>query len=166
MKKNVTRRDFLKGAAVGAAGVATLGVLGACGTQQTAPKTSGDIAWDAEYDVVVLGYGAAGANAAVAAVEKGAKVLLTEKAPMGSEGGNSQASGQFVMCTDDANQLYTYLSTLMGKFKNWDNEALKAYCEGCTENFSWMTGAMGGDPNIICPVDVPASEARMAANWS
>lgn len=151
MGKNLTRRDFLKGAAVGAAGVATLGVLGACGTPKATPAAAGDIAWDAEYDVVVLGYGAAGSNAAVSAVENGAKVLLAEKAPKGLEGGNSQASGQFVMATDDADQLYTYLTTLMGKFKNWDNEAVRTYCDGCAENFAWMTGPMGGDPEIICP---------------
>lgn len=178
MSQQLSRRDFLKGAAVGAAGVATVGILGACGATQSAatpaptaaptaaPTTPVDtIAWDAEYDVVVLGYGAAGANAAVSAFENGAKVLLAEKAPEGSEGGNSQASGQFVMATDDPEQLYTYLSTLMGKFNNWDNEALKAYCDGCAENFSWMTGAMGGDPEIICPVDVPAAEAAMANSW-
>ena len=165
MGKNLTRRDFLKGAAVGAAGVATFGVLGACGTPKTTPTAAGDITWDAEYDVVVLGYGAAGANAAVSAFENGAKVLLAEKAPAGSEGGNSQVSGQFVMATDDPAQLNTYLTTLMGKFKNWDNEAVQAYCNGCAENFAWMTGAMGGDPAIICPVDVPKSEAAMADSW-
>lgn len=173
MSKNLSRRDFLKGAAVGAAGVATVGILGACGSTTTPTATPmpteapdvNAISWDAEYDVVVLGYGAAGANAAVAAYEKGASVLLTDKAPEGSEGGNSAASGQFVMCTDDADQLYTYLTTLMGKFNNWDDEAVRAYCDGCAENFYWMTGEMGGDPDIICPVDVPEAEARMAANW-
>jgi len=181
MSKNLSRRDFLKGAAVGAAGVATVGILGACGTTgstaTTAPATAAPteavpvdtVSWDAEYDVVVLGYGATGANAAVAAYEKGASVLLTDKAPEGSEGGNSVASGQFVMATDDADQLYIYLTTLMGKFKNWDDEAVRVYCDGCAENFDWMTGPMGGDAEIICPVEKPSvgMEAipSIAKNW-
>ena len=104
--KKISRRGFLKGMAASALGV---GVMGA---SAIAEEKSG-IAWDAEYDVVVLGYGGAGANAAVAAYEEGAKVLLTDKAPAGLEGGNTQASGQFIMSTDDPDQLYTYLTTLM-----------------------------------------------------
>ena len=140
----ISRRGFLKGVAASAIGV---GVMGA----SALAEDKKDIQWDAEYDVVVLGYGGAGANAAVAASEAGAKVLLTDKAPAGLEGGNTQASGQFVMSTDDPEQLYIYLTTLMGKFDNWDDEAVRAYCEGCAENYAWMVGPMGGDPDIICP---------------
>ena len=35
------------------------------------------IRWDAQYDVVVVGFGGAGATSAIAAVEEGANVLLT-----------------------------------------------------------------------------------------
>ncbi|MDR0514970.1 MAG: FAD-binding protein [Coriobacteriaceae bacterium] len=160
MSKRLSRRDFFKGAAVGATGAATIGLLGACAAPAATPSAQAaakdTISWDAEYDVVVLGFGAAGSNAAVSACENGAKVLLAEKAPAGNEGGNSAASGQFVMATDDADQLFIYLTSLMGKFKNWDDEAMKAYCEGCAENFDWMTGPMGGDPAIICPTERPS----------
>lgn len=183
MKKDLSRRDFLKGAAAGAASVATFGVLSACSDTSNASTASDASAasnpaaasptdagsWDAEYDVIVVGYGAAGSNAAVSAFENGAKVLLTDKAPEGSEGGNSAASGQFVMATDDADQLYQYLTTLMGKFNNWDNEAIKTFCEGCAGNFDWMTGPMGGDPEIICARERPSAgmEAApgVAENW-
>ncbi len=44
--RNLTRRDFLKGAAAGAVGVAAVGVLGACSTSSTnetkAPETQGE----------------------------------------------------------------------------------------------------------------------------
>lgn len=153
--KKISRRGFLKGMAASALGV---GVMGASAIAEE--KTG--IAWDAEYDVVVLGYGGAGANAAVAAYEEGAKVLLTDKAPAGLEGGNTQASGQFIMSTDDPEQLYTYLTTLMGKFDNWDDEAVRAYCEGCAENYAWMVGPLGGDPEIICPT-YPTVEAAADA---
>ena len=157
MANEISRRSFLKGTAAGVLGLATAGFAGA------AVASAEEENWDAEYDVVVLGYGAAGANAAVAACESGAKVLLTDKAPLGSEGGNSQASGQFVMATDDPDQLYTYLTTLMGKFQNWDDEAVRAYCDGCAENFDWMTGPMGGDPMIICPTEHPTAPSENSA---
>lgn len=147
MKKEISRRSFLKGTAAGALTLACAGIAGGA----AAEAADNGITWDAEYDVVVLGYGGAGANAAVAAYEKGAKVLLTDKAPAGLEGGNTMASGQFVMSTDDPEQLYIYLTTLMGKFNNWDGEAVRAYCEGCAGNYEWMTKVLGGDPEIICP---------------
>lgn len=151
----LSRRDFLKGTAAGL-GVAAVGALTG-GMALGAKAEDNGIAWDDEYDVVVLGYGGAGANAAVAAAEQGVKVLLAEKAPEGAEGGNTAASGQFFMATDDADQLYEYLTTLMGKFNNWDPEAVRAYCEGCVENYSWTVGPMGGNPDIIAPVDHPSA---------
>lgn len=45
------------------------------------------------YDVVVLGSGLAGTAAALAAWEQGAKVLVVEKAPRPSAGGNTRFSG-------------------------------------------------------------------------
>lgn len=167
MSSKISRRDFLKGTVAGAAGVAAASVLGN-GFTAFAGETEADASaapaesWDEEYDVVVLGYGGAGANAAVAAYENGTKVLLAEKAPEGAEGGNTAVSGQFVMATDDPDQLYDYLTTLMGKFQNWDPDAVRAYCEGAAENYHWMTAVMGGDPDIISPKEHP--QGAMEAN--
>ena len=158
MSNKISRRSFLKDTAVSALSLAAAGIA----SNAVAEEAKKDIAWDAEYDVVVLGYGGAGANAAVAAAEQGVKVLLAEKAPEGQEGGNTAVSGQFVMATDDADGLYDYLTTLMGKFQNWDPDAVKAYCEGCAENYNWMVGPMGGDPALISPVEHPS--AGMEAN--
>lgn len=159
MKKEISRRSFLKGTAAG-----TLMFAAGSSLAGSAVAESADgIQWDGEYDVVVLGYGGAGANAAVAACESGAKVLLVDKAPAGLEGGNTMASGQFIMATDDPDQLYTYLTTLMGKFQNWDDEAVRAYCNGCAENYDWMVGPMGGDPEIICPTEHPSAPMENTA---
>ena len=52
------------------------------------------VAWDGEYDVVVVGMGFAGCVSAISAADEGAKVLLVDKAPEGSAGGNSRVSRQ------------------------------------------------------------------------
>ena len=52
------------------------------------------IVWNGEYDVIVAGFGGAGAVAARYAADAGARVLLTEKAPEGHEGGNTRYCGQ------------------------------------------------------------------------
>ena len=46
-----------------------------------------------EFDVVVVGAGIAGSSAALAAWEKGAKVLILEKAPRSERGGNGRFTG-------------------------------------------------------------------------
>ena len=76
MKKNISRRSFLKGAAIGAAGLTMAGA----GLKVNQAKAEDEIAWDAEYDVVVLGYGGAGANAAVAAYEEDSASVKTHRA--------------------------------------------------------------------------------------
>ncbi len=55
-------------------------------------------AWGREADVVIVGYGSAGAAAAITAHDAGAKVLILEKAPEGEEGGNSRVAGQGFLC--------------------------------------------------------------------
>ena len=145
----VSRRNLIKGAALGTAAVSAMGAVSAWASEAPAEP-----AWDAEYDVVVLGLGGAGANAAVAAYEEGAKVLVCEKAPEGQEPCNTKASGQFVIATDDADQLYSYFVQLMGKFKNWDEEALRAMCEGAAGNWNWAVDVLGMDPDVACPAEV------------
>lgn len=53
----------------------------------------GDIEWAEETDVVVVGFGGAGASAAIAASDGGANVIILEKAPEGQEGGNTSVAG-------------------------------------------------------------------------
>ena len=83
MAKNMNRRDFLKGAAVSALGMATLGAM---------PMTAvAEEAWDIETEVLVVGAGGAGVSAAAEAAAAGAKVLILEKA--GIAGGTTNLSG-------------------------------------------------------------------------
>src|SRR5581483_11865370 len=72
--KPVSRRGFLKGAATGLGGAAVAG-LGAGRAEAATPA----IKWDQTYDVIVLGSGAAGMPAAIAARDGGASVVVVEK---------------------------------------------------------------------------------------
>lgn len=73
----ISRRDFVKRAAAGAVGVATVGILGGC--TQGAASTSNEVKWDKEADVVIVGGGGTGLAAALQAALDGAKVLTLEK---------------------------------------------------------------------------------------
>ncbi len=96
-KKEISRRDFIKGAAIGAVGVASAGLLGACAassapdadaqkTPESTPQppeatpavNEEEIKWDYEADVVVIGSGGAGLPAALKAMEDGASVIIVE----------------------------------------------------------------------------------------
>ncbi len=107
-KKQISRRDFLKTAAVGAVGVASVGLLSACGSgtgaatpaPTQAPEPSG-IAWDREADVVIVGSGGTGVSAAYEAAKAGVDTLILEKAGVAGgttnySGGVMQAAGTFV----------------------------------------------------------------------
>jgi succinate dehydrogenase/fumarate reductase flavoprotein subunit len=89
--KEITRRQFFKGSAAG--GVAGL-VVGAGGAMLLGTSKPGmPSKWNYEADVVVVGIGYAGQNAAIASHDAGAKVLVLEKAPEKFAGGNSSVSG-------------------------------------------------------------------------
>ena len=147
---NISRRDLVKGAACATVAAGAMGAVAAHASEAAVA----DISWDGEYDVVVMGLGAAGCNAAVAAYEEGVKVLAVEKAAEGSAPCNSNAAGQNVIATDDADALYAYFSALMGNFENWDEEALRAMCEGAAGNWNWAVDVLGMDPDVACPAEV------------
>lgn len=67
-------------------------------------------AWDDETDVLVCGYGLAGACAAIEAhdLDPGADILVLEKMPERHQGGNSRASGQSLLISKDVEALKSY----------------------------------------------------------
>ncbi|MCW5750388.1 MAG: FAD-binding protein [Alphaproteobacteria bacterium] len=67
------------------------------------------VSWDETTDVVVVGFGAAGAVAAIEARRNGAETLLLEKMPW--PGGLSIVSAGGVRVTDNVEQAYQYLVT-------------------------------------------------------
>ena len=78
MKKSISRREFLRGAGA-SAGIAALASLGFAG-HAAAEETEGNVTfadtipWNAEYDAVVVGFGGAGAIAAIDMADAGLDV--------------------------------------------------------------------------------------------
>lgn len=95
--------------------------------------------WAAEYDVVVVGFGGAGAATAVSAAEAGAKVLLLEKAPKGHEGGNTKVSGQGLQTFNDFDLGVTYQKALLGGFDNVSDAIVETYVRGAMELPDWFS---------------------------
>ena len=93
--KKLTRRNFLKTAAIaGAAGAMTSCVTTGHG------ESGGKLLWDKEADVVILGYGGAGACAGITAKEAGASVLIIEKQEEATHYSNTRMSGGIYHCPD------------------------------------------------------------------
>ena len=146
---NISRRDFLKGSAASAAMLAALGGM-SMSARADEPADDG-IAWDGEYDVIVLGMGFAGCAAAIEAADNGAKVLLAEKAPKGKNGGNSKISGQYIMSTDNKEAMSEYLHALVTVFPNYEEELIETMVDGAYKNFDWLVNTLGADPKVIMP---------------
>ena len=91
-QEGMSRRSLLTGAAMGALGIAGAGLLGCAPNNANAPAptatapadpgtatTAGpDIAWDEEFDIVVVGSGG-GLAGGIAAAEAGCSVIVLEK---------------------------------------------------------------------------------------
>ena len=85
--------------------------------------------WDDTYDVVVVGYGYAGAIAAIEAHDAGSSVLLVEKMP--DPGGISVCSGGNIRVADDADEAFVYLEkTCAG---STPDDVLRVLAEGMTQ---------------------------------
>lgn len=112
------RRNFLRGALTGAAAVAAAPALANNPSETNLPKT-----WDATGDVVVVGFGGAGATTAIVAAQNGANVIVLEKNPQNHHLSNTRMSGGIFHCP----------------FKDGDPKALKEYAKAMFsgENIPW-----------------------------
>lgn len=95
MEGMIGRRDFLKTAGIAGAAILGTSALAGCAPSGNAHNESlantGEITWDDEVDVLVVGSGFAGLAAAIEAAEAGCSVRLIDKMP--TYGGNSALNG-------------------------------------------------------------------------
>jgi succinate dehydrogenase/fumarate reductase flavoprotein subunit len=107
-------------------------------------KSSVSANWDREVDVVIVGYGAAGAATAITAHDAGAKVIILEKAPEGEEGGNSRVAAQGFLSPAPVDRAITYFNALCGAY-TVDQEMVRVWAEEMGKNADWVR-SLGGNP--------------------
>lgn len=102
--------------------------------------------WDLEADVVVVGFGCAGACAAIEAAEAGADVLVLERASGG--GGTSALSGGLIYMgggtpvqkacgfEDTPEEMYKFLIAACGP--EADEPKIRVFCEENVAHFHWL----------------------------
>ncbi|MCI5851312.1 MAG: FAD-dependent oxidoreductase [Sutterellaceae bacterium] len=112
-----SRRSFLKGA-IGGAAAAAAATVSVPAVAAGLPKK-----WDYTGDVVVVGFGGAGATTAISAAQHGAKVVVLEKNPENHHLSNTRMSGGIFHCP----------------FKDGDPKALQDYAQAMFsgENIPW-----------------------------
>ena len=93
--------------------------------------------WNDETEVLIIGFGGAGAVAAISAHDSGAKVLIVEKMEKG--GGNTNISiGGFLSPKEFSGGLL-YLESLCSRvFRIVDPEMVRVYAEECIKNREWF----------------------------
>ncbi|MEG1247012.1 FAD-dependent oxidoreductase, partial [Gordonibacter sp.] len=136
------------------AGLSLAGALSACAPKSASGESagvggnmtgaSGDVKWTKEADVVVVGFGGAGAAAAIEAKKAGAEVIVLEMNEAG--GGSTIANGGFIMMggtdlqkkfglEDSIENFYNYLSAAAGE--NANKEAIRLICDTSPELYRW-----------------------------
>lgn len=95
---------------------------------------------DHEADVVIVGYGGAGACAALEAAAAGAKVLILEKNPEG--GGNTKYSGGNIRTYLDLDKAADYFETLCEG--TTERSVVDAFVKESSRNAEWVAG-LGGE---------------------
>jgi 3-oxo-5alpha-steroid 4-dehydrogenase len=118
-------------------------------TSDIVPIADAEISrWDHEADVVIAGYGVAGASAAVEAARAGADVLVLERT--GSWGGAASMAGGFIYLgggtpvqkacgfEDSVDNMAAFLKVAMGP--GADEKRINDYCAGSVAHFDWLVG--------------------------
>jgi succinate dehydrogenase/fumarate reductase flavoprotein subunit len=102
--------------------------------------------WDHAAEVVIVGFGAAGATAAITAHDKGVRVLLLEKQPFERHLSTSHLSGGAFICPNDEASAFQYMEHLskVDQDLSWtDRETLQAWAQYACQNKAWVEG-LGG----------------------
>ncbi len=136
----MNRRNFI---AAATAGTLSATVSGAYAVELSALKNP---KWNEEADVVVVGFGGAGACAAIEAHDAGAKVLMLEKTAEG--GGNTSVSAGGIMIPKNKADAYVYLEKTYDFAKSdKDVELLKIFCDEIVQQRDFLLG-LGKDAKM------------------
>lgn len=136
----LTRRNFVAGAAAAGAGLVA--------AQAVKPARAAEVSWDVECEVLVCGYGAAGASCAIEAADNGAQVLIIEKAAL--PGGSMARCGGAIMgaCTrvqkelgveDSVEAQFEWVKTCVNQnYELCPEDIIRVYAEQCGPNVDWL----------------------------
>ena len=146
-KDALSRRNFIKASSMAALGAAALGLAG-CGPKPAqnsandAATSVADIAWDEEYDVIVVGAGAAGLATAVAMATEGGDLstLLLEKGSTLIGSGNSPVCSGSFHITDEPDAFAVYMKAMLGGMSATPASVYETYAQGAAENWKWLSG--------------------------
>ncbi len=139
----VSRRSFLKGAAVGTVAVTGVGALAGCGAEASSNLPE---KWDKEADVVILGAGGTGIVAAIEAANAGASVIVLEKAAV--PGGTTSLSGAVIQAAgtdlqkaggvqgDTPDKHYQYW--MLASEGQADPELVRVLADNAPGNIAWL----------------------------
>lgn len=134
----ISRRSLIQGFGIGAAATTASCLVATAFAEEAAEE------WSQESDLIVVGFGAAGAAAAIEAIEAGASVLVVERAGRG--GGSTIRSGGMLYMggtqlqkdlgvEDSAENMLAYVTEVMGVHSN--PKMLEHYCNNSGDLYDW-----------------------------
>ncbi|MBS5449721.1 MAG: FAD-dependent oxidoreductase [Coriobacteriia bacterium] len=140
----ISRRSLLAAGACAAVAGVGLAATKAFAADDVTALNAADVAWTEEADVVVVGFGGAGAAAAIEATKAGARVVLLEMLDIA--GGSTIANGGFIMMggtklqekfglEDDVENFYNYMAAAAGANACLDH--IKVLCDASPALYDW-----------------------------
>lgn len=97
--------------------------------------------WDLTTDVVVVGFGGAGACTAITAADQGARVVILEKQPAEWHTPSTKASGGLVTAVDDVEKALLYFDQCAGGMIPL--EVSRAWVERAADVVDWLERVVG-----------------------
>ncbi|MDR2957798.1 MAG: FAD-binding protein [Coriobacteriales bacterium] len=167
--EGLSRRRFMQGAVVlGAAAIA--GTLAACDTEpsdqepekESEPEDVGDgtgIEWDRETEIVIVGYGGAGAVSAICATDAKAKLIVLEKQAKDVEGqpwtqtNNTRICYSAVMNFNSVAEARAYLKAVSRG--RTPDDVIESWAKYAVSTVDFLQ-SLGGDPvDAGCTTEYP-----------